>query len=203
MAPQWLEKFIVRVDATPEVSPEPVLALQYNTEPDHERTVSVAGAATPAYVIKRKAKLGGVYGDECQVFATADGGRQVASIDFHTFPPRIEIDLLQDTADARKIKIKTYKTNREYETSSVLGVLYWKATGMAAYGKASWELRSDSDLVLQVSVDDTQSNGIIKLFKEKLNDQMIEELLIVGMSQIEEYKRMIRLGKTSAAMLVL
>ncbi|KAI1070347.1 hypothetical protein LB507_010378 [Fusarium sp. FIESC RH6] len=203
MAPQWLEKFIVRVDATPEVSPEPILSFQYSTEADHERTVSVAGAPAPAYVIKRKAKLGGVYGDECQVFTTADGGRQVASIDFHTFPPRIEIDLLQDAADARKIKIKTYKTKREYEASSILGVLYWKATGMAAYGKASWELRSDSDLVLQVSVDDTQSNGIIKLFKEKLNDQIIEELLIVGMSQIEEYKRMIRLGKTSAAMLVL
>ncbi|KAJ4007685.1 hypothetical protein NW752_010354 [Fusarium irregulare] len=203
MAPQWLEKFIVRVDATSEVSPEPILSFQYSTEADHERTVSVAGALAPAYVIKRKAKLGGVYGDECQVFTTADGGRQVASIDFHTFPPRIEIDLLQDAADARKIKIKTYKTKREYEASSVLGVLYWKATGMVAYGKASWELRSDSDLVLQVSVDDTQSNGIIKLFKEKLNDQIIEELLVVGMSQIEEYKRMIRLGKTSAAMLVL
>ncbi|KAH7174885.1 uncharacterized protein B0J16DRAFT_349312 [Fusarium flagelliforme] len=198
--PAWLEKFIVRVDATPEDSPEPVLSLQYSTEADHERTVSVAGAPAPAYVIKRKTKLGGVYGDECEVFTTADGGRQVASIDFHTFPPRIEIDLIQD---ARKIKIKTYKSKREYEASSGLGLLYWKGTGMVAYGKASWELRSDSDLVLQVSVDDTQNNGIINLFKDKLNDGVIEELLVVGMSQIEEYKRMIRLGKRSAAMVVL
>jgi len=201
--PEWLEKFIVRVDAKPEDFPEPVLTLQYTTEADHERTVTVAGATAPAYVIKRKAKLGGVYGDECQVFTTADGGRQVASIDFHSFPPRIEIDLIQDAADARKIKIKTYKSKREYEVSSDLGLLYWKGTGMVAYGKASWELRSDSDLVLQVSVDDTQNNGSIKLFKEKLNDRVIEELLVVGMSQIEEYKRMIRLGKRSAAMVVL
>ncbi|KAJ4128939.1 hypothetical protein NW768_007464 [Fusarium equiseti] len=200
MAPSWLEKFIVRVDATPEVSREPVLTLQYSTEADHERTVSVVGTPAPAYVIKRKAKLGGVYGDECQVFTTVDGGRQVANIDFHTFPPRIEIDFIQD---GRKIKIKTYKSIREYEASSLLGLLHWKDTGMVPYGKASWELRSDSDLVLQVSVDDTQSNGIINLFKDKLNEQLLEELVVVGISQIEEYKRMIRLGKTSAATLVL
>ncbi|RGP64481.1 hypothetical protein FLONG3_9539 [Fusarium longipes] len=193
MAPPWLEKFIVRNDATSDnrtSCQEPVLTLHYSTKAEHERILNVAEESLPPYVIKRKAKLGGIYGDECQVFSTANGGRQVASIDFHTFPPRIEIDFLED---GRKIKIKTYKALREYEAPGFLGPLHWKATGMVAYGKASWELRSDTDLVLQVSVDDSHANGVIKLYKDKLDDRVTEELLVVGMSQIEEYKRMIRL----------
>jgi hypothetical protein len=191
----------VRADVTPDgqiISGEPVLTLQYNTQAEHERTLNVTGEQIPRYVIKRIAKLG-AWGDKCEVYSTSDGGQKVASIDFHSIPPRIEVDFVKDT---RKIKIKTSNV-RQFDALGGLGRLHWKPTGMVAYGKASWELRSDTKLVLLVTINDNQTNGVISLYKEKVDGKVMEELVVVGIAQIDEYKKLLRVSKISAATVLL
>ncbi|KAF3030343.1 hypothetical protein E8E12_000926 [Didymella heteroderae] len=89
-------------------------------------------------------------------------------------------------------------SKRKVDASGGLGCLHWKGTGMKVYGEASWELRDDKDLIMSVQVDDKQSNGVISLWKDSLDDETEEELVLVGIAQIEEYKRMLRNSKTSA-----
>lgn len=49
-----------------------------------------------------------------------------------------------------------------------------------------------------VDIDQTQTNGKISVWRETLDEQTMEELVVVGVAQIEEYKRMLRQAKTSA-----
>jgi hypothetical protein len=70
---------------------------------------------------------------------------------------------------------------------------------MQAYGAASWELRDETSVILAAQIDHRQVNGTITLWREGLDAQTVEELVMVGISQIEEYKRMLRQAKTSAA----
>jgi hypothetical protein len=67
-----------------------------------------------------------------------------------------------------------------------LGALTWKGTGMEVAGKASWELRDEKSLVMVVSVDSEQVSGWVELWREGLDPQTVEELVVVGVSQIEE-----------------
>lgn len=68
---------------------------------------------------------------------------------------------------------------------------------MAVYGKASWELRDDSHLVMSVTIDDDQVNGVISLWRSQLEPATVEELVVVGISKIEDYRRMLRASKTA------
>ncbi|RGP64217.1 hypothetical protein FSPOR_8036 [Fusarium sporotrichioides] len=197
MAPPWVEKFAVPATTTLDSQlppPEHALKLEYCVHAEHERTLTVVGEQLPRYVIKRIAKLGGAWGDVCQIYSPADGGREVGSLDFHSIPPSIEIVLAKD---GRKRKIKTLMAVREYEAIHGVGSLHWKATGMEAYGSASWELRSSTDLILIASINDNQTRGYISLYKKDLEEAVIEELLVVGIAQIEEYKRFLRVSKRS------
>jgi hypothetical protein len=69
---------------------------------------------------------------------------------------------------------------------------------MQVAGAASWELRDETSLVMVVDIDQTQTNGRISVWRETLDEQTTEELVVVGLAQIEEYKRMLRQAKTSA-----
>ncbi|OHE92176.1 hypothetical protein CORC01_12521 [Colletotrichum orchidophilum] len=191
MAPAWLEKFIVRVDATPDKrrsEETPGLEIHYAALENHRRVLGVKSDKAPRYEVKRQAVLG-AWGDKCHVASPADGGQEIAIIDFHAVPPHTEIQILRN---GRKINIKTNEGH--YETSE-FGRLHWKATGMEAYGRASWELRDASELVLSVTIDDHQVNGIISVWKKDLDPETVEELVIVGLSKIEEYRRMMRNAK--------
>ncbi|KAF5228409.1 hypothetical protein FAUST_11101 [Fusarium austroamericanum] len=197
MAPSWVEKFIVRDTTTPDSQmppPEHALKLEYCVHAEHERTLTVVRDQLTRYVIKRIAKLGGAWGDVCHIYSPADGGREVGSLDFRSIPPSIEIVLARD---GRKRKIKTLPAVREYEALSGVGPLHWKPIGMEPYGSASWELRSSTDLILVASINGNQTRGYISLFKKGLEEVVIEELLVVGIAQIEEYKRFLRVCKRS------
>ena len=74
---------------------------------------------------------------------------------------------------------------------------------MQVAGAASWELRDETSLVMVVEIDQTQTNGRISVWREKLDGQTMEELVVVGIAQIEEYKRMLRQSKTSAVGVIL
>lgn len=195
MAPAWLEKFIVRgeppiPDARRETD-EPILKLQYTDMGDHRRILTIEGGKTTLYEIKRQAKLG-AWGSKCLVTSPVDGDHEVALIDYHTF--HYKIDML-----ARDHRIDIRSSKRTYESSGGLGELHWKGTGMRAYGEASWELRDETSLLLAAEIDNRQSNGSITLWRNDLDAETVEELVVVGISQIEEYKRMLRQAKTSAA----
>jgi hypothetical protein len=58
-------------------------------------------------------------------------------------------------------------------------------------------LRDESSLVMVVEIDRTQANGWVTLWKEGLDALTGEELVVVGVTQIEEYKRMLRNSKKS------
>ncbi|KAK2758513.1 hypothetical protein CKAH01_05561 [Colletotrichum kahawae] len=195
MAPAWLEKYIVRVDATPDPrrnSEQPVHELNYTALVGHRRIVGVNGDTVPRYEVKRRAILG-AWGDKCDVTSPVDGNREVAMTDFHSLPPSTEIQFAQDN---RKVIIKA--TEGQFEPRSGLPRLHWKATGMVVYGKASWELRDDSNLVMSVAIDDHQVNGVISLWRSQLEPATIEELVVVGISKIEDYRRMLRTSKTAS-----
>jgi hypothetical protein len=68
---------------------------------------------------------------------------------------------------------------------------------MKVYGQASWELRDETSLVMAVVIDDKQANGVISLWRQDLDAETAEELVVAGIAKIEEYKRMIRNSKTS------
>ncbi|KAL4724610.1 hypothetical protein ACLX1H_008052 [Fusarium chlamydosporum] len=190
-----VEKFTVRPDGRI-VSQEPILTLQYDTRNEERRTLSLAGEQFPCYVVKRRSKLGGVWGHKFRVYFT-NGGQEVAGIGFHSIPPRIEIDLVRDN---RKHKIKTHNTVRQHDASGGLGRLYWKGASMLAPEKGAWKLRSTKGLVLLVTADDTQGGGLISLYKKGLDENAIEELVLLGIAQIEEHIRLSRIYTKTVAL---
>src|SRR5690242_15729410 len=159
MAPAWLEKFIVRTDATPDArrtSDTPVLLIHYTALAAHRRILGVEGDTIPRYQVDRHAILG-AWGDKCSITAPAQGGKEIAVLDFHTIPSNYTaISLVQ-----RGREIRVPGRDPAVEASGGLGRLRWKDTGMQAYGAASWELRDERDMVLAVSVDGAQANGEI------------------------------------------
>lgn len=181
------EKFIVRPDGRI-ISQEPILILQYDPTNEEQRTLRVVGEQHPLYVVNRRAKLGGVWGHKFEVYST-NRGRDVATIDFHSIPPRIEIDLVRDN---RKLKIKTNNTVCQHVVPGGLDRLYWQAINALACRRASWKVRNTKGLVLLVMADDTRSGGVISLYKKGLEENVIEELLVIGIAQIEEYHRLSR-----------
>jgi hypothetical protein len=189
-----MEKFIKRVDATPDArrgTDQPILKLQYTSVADYRRILMGEGEKTPRYVIERQAVLG-AWGSKCLVTAPADGDKEIALIDYHMLKYDIKFK-------ARDHQLTISSSKRTYESSGGLGTLHWKGTGMQAYGAASWELRDETSLILAAQIDHRQVNGTITLWREGLDAQTVEELVMVGISQIEEYKRMLRQAKTSAA----
>ncbi|KAF4781469.1 hypothetical protein HER10_EVM0012275 [Colletotrichum scovillei] len=194
MAPGWLEKFIVRVDATPDkrrTEETPALEVHYTALKEHRRILGVKGDTTPRYEVKRQAVLA-AWGDKCHVTSPSNGGQEVAMIDFNTLPAQTEVQFLQ-----RALKINIKESNGKYE-SGELGNLHWKATGMKAYGRASWELRDEAEMILSVTIDDHQVNGVISVWKKGLGPETVEEVVMVGLSKIEEYRRMMRNAKISS-----
>lgn len=194
MAPAWLEKFIVREDATPDPrrsSDQPTLELHYTATSDHRRILRAGSDTNARYEIERKA-IAGAWGSKIHI-SLPNAGKEVATIDFHGLPrPRMEIEFPQ-----RQKQIMISLNKREVDIGGGLGSLHWKGTGMKVHGEASWELRDNRDLVMAVEIDDKQSNGVISLWRDGLSAETEEELVIVGIAQIEEYKRMLRNAKTS------
>jgi hypothetical protein len=196
MAPSWLGKFIVREDASPDPvrtssSSKATLKLQYTSLSDHKRTLTPEGSQTPLYEITRKSVLG-AWGSKCLITAPGDNDKEVAVIAFHTFSYEIKFP----ARNGYKIDMSYGK--RTFGDGGKLGALTWKGTGMEVAGAASWELRDESSLVMAVSVNQNQANGCVELWREGLDPQTVEELLVVGVAQIEEYKRMLRNSKKSA-----
>jgi hypothetical protein len=189
-----MEKFIVRGEPpTPDPlrsSSQPSLSLHYTALAEHHRTLNIQGETTPRYEVTRKAVLG-AWGSKCSVTAPGNGNQEIALIDFHTLTYDIEFPVRD-----HRIEIKTSK--RTYQSSGGLGELHWKGTGMEVAGAASWELRDEMSLVVVVEIDRSQLNGVISIWKEKLDAETVEELVVVGIAQIEEYKRMLRQSKRSA-----
>ncbi|KZL85365.1 hypothetical protein CI238_07374 [Colletotrichum incanum] len=195
MAPAWLEKHIVRSDPTPDPrrsKERPALEMHYTALMDHRRILGVEGDTIPRYEVKRRAILA-VWGDKCYVTSPVNGDKEVAMIDFHSLPPTTEIQFPQ-----RNHEVNIKATENRYESSGGLGSLQWRATGMVPYGKASWELRDESNLVMSVTIDDHQVNGLIGLWRDDLDPETVEELVVVGISKIEDYKKMLRIAKRSA-----
>ncbi|CAN9092204.1 hypothetical protein CUC08_Gglean007142 [Alternaria sp. MG1] len=194
MAPSWMEKFIVRGEPP---SPDPLrtssqstLSLNYSALAEHRRILSAPGEHMPRYAVTRKSIMG-AWGSKCSVTVPTNSDQEIALIDFHTFHYDIKFPLRD-----HRIDISTAK--RRFDASGGLGELYWKATGMQVAGAASWELRDETSLVMVVDIDQTQTNGKISVWRETLDEQTMEELVVVGVAQIEEYKRMLRQAKTSA-----
>jgi hypothetical protein len=50
---------------------------------------------------------------------------------------------------------------------------------------------------MSVTIDDCQVNGVIGLWRDGLDPETVEELVVVGISQIEDYKKMLRGAKRS------
>lgn len=61
------------------------------------------------------------------------------------------------------------------------GELHCKGTGIRP-----WELRDGMGLLLASEIDDRQANGSITLWRNGLGDKAGEDLVVVGISQIEE-----------------
>lgn len=159
---------------------------------DHRRILTVDGERTPRYEVKRQAVLG-AWGSKCHVTSPAHEDQEVAVIDFHVIPRTyVEIQLPR-----RHHRIELSLSNRKFDASGGLGSLHCKGTGAKAYGQASWEWRDASSLVMAVEIDDQQVNGVVSLWRENLDAETIEELVVVGIAQIEEYKRTMRNAKTS------
>lgn len=193
MAPSWLEKLIVRADNTSDArltSEKPTLELHYTAVGEHRRIIGAPGYPTPRYEVERRAKLG-AWGDKCVVTSPLQGGTEIALLDFHAIP-RNYTEIRFSNRD-RHIDVHTSKP--QFEAVGGLGVLHWKDTGMEAYGRASWELRDETNLVVAVSIDGSQTNGVITLWREGLDAETVEELLVVGIAKIEAYKQLVRAGK--------
>ncbi|CAN9148336.1 unnamed protein product [Alternaria alternata] len=194
MAPSWMEKFIVRGEPPiPDplgTSSQPTLFLNYSALAEHRRILSAPGEHMPRYAVTRKSIMG-AWGSKCSVTVPTNSDQEIALIDFHTFHYDIKFPLRD-----HRIEISTAK--RRFDASGGLGELHWKATGMQVAGAASWELRDETSLVMVVDIDQTQTNGRISVWRETLDEQTMEDLVVVGLAQIEEYKRMLRQAKTSA-----
>ncbi|KAH6858822.1 hypothetical protein BKA58DRAFT_393110 [Alternaria rosae] len=196
MASAWLEKFIVRNDESPTPDSRrgtdtPVLKLKYTSLAEHRRILTAEGEKTPLYEMKRQSILG-AWGSKIHVTSPMSSNQEVALIDYHMFSATIGFPL----RNSHRIEISTSKQN--VAASGGLGELHWKGTGMEVAGAASWELRDETSLVMVAQVDHQQVGGWITLWKEGLDAQTVEELVVVGVAQIEGYKRMIRQSKTSA-----
>lgn len=195
MAPAWLEKFITREDATPDPrlsSNQPTLEIHYSAIADHRRILGMKGDRVPHYEVKRQAVLG-AWGNKCHVTSPANGDKEIAVIEFHALPRAfIEIQFPQ-----RHHKIDISTSKQKFEASGGLGCLHWKGTGMEVCGQASWELRDETSLVMAVKIDQDQVNGLITFWRDSLDAETIEELVVAGIAKIEDYKRMIRTSKTS------
>ncbi|CAN9108082.1 unnamed protein product [Alternaria alternata] len=194
MAPSWMEKFIVRgeppIPDPLRTSSQPTLSLNYSALAEHRRILSAPGEHMPRYAVTRKSIMG-AWRSKCSVTVPANSDQEIALIDFHTFHYDIKFPLRD-----HRIEISTAK--RRFDASGGLGELHWKATGMQVAGAASWELRDETSLVMVVDIDQTQTNGRVSVWRETLDEQTMEELVVVGVAQIEEYKRMLRQAKTSA-----
>ena len=70
--------------------------------------------------------------------------------------------------------------------------MYWKAINTLACKGASWKVRNTKGLVLLVTADDTRSGGVISLYRKGLDESVVEELVVIGIAQIEEYHRVSR-----------
>ncbi|KAM0228612.1 hypothetical protein ACHAPO_010584 [Fusarium lateritium] len=198
MAPSWLEKFIVREDATPDPrrsTESSAFQIHYTALPGHQRILTMKGDTTPNYEVTRKAVLG-VWGDKCYV-KSVKNDVEIATIDFHTLPPKTEVNFTQ-----RKHKIDVKGNTGPFKASGGLGEVRWKPTGMVVNGKASWELRDEGNLVMSVSIDDQQANGVIDVWKSQLDSDTVEELIVLGVSKVEEYKKTLRNAKTSLVSVV-
>ncbi|KAH7035720.1 uncharacterized protein B0I36DRAFT_238403 [Microdochium trichocladiopsis] len=212
MAPQWLEKFIVYADATPDPriarGDHAATEVRYSVIPNSNRRIlRIQGDTGPRWQVERQAVLG-AWGRKCVVSRSEGAIEKIAVIDFHTFPRAyIEIEVephLQ--ADQKPREIKVYLKDQQFDASDCsggkLGMLRRKETGGKAYGAASWEMRESDEadgLVMSVAVDSTQANGTIGIWREGLGPRTIEELVLVGVSQIEQYKFMLRSAKTSGS----
>ncbi|KAH7183242.1 uncharacterized protein B0J16DRAFT_345575 [Fusarium flagelliforme] len=64
---------------------------------------------------------------------------------------------------------------------------------MGQYERVEWELRDEANLVVSVRVDH-RLNGVIGLWKNDLNSETVEDLIVVGISKIEEYRELMRTG---------
>ncbi|KAH7397402.1 hypothetical protein BKA66DRAFT_605927 [Pyrenochaeta sp. MPI-SDFR-AT-0127] len=193
MMNRFLQNFIERVDATPDprTQEQAPYQLRFTVTQPHTRTVTVDGQNTALYEITRQSKFG-VRGDKVTITSLVDGGKEVALLNWHTFPPQMKIQFSQQSYE---ISIKT--SDHRYNSYRGLGELTWKGTGAVAYGSASWELRDKLALVASVSVDDTQKIGIIKVWRTDLNADALEEVVINSIAHIEDYKRTIRTGRAS------
>jgi hypothetical protein len=94
-----------------------------------------------------------------------------------------------------RINIST--TKQRFDTIGRLGSLHWESTSMKVCRQTSWELRDEWSLVVAVTIDAKQVNGVISLWKESLDAETLEGLVVVGITKIEAYKRMIWNLKTS------
>jgi hypothetical protein len=137
--------------------------------------------------VTREAVLG-AWGSQCSITAN---DKEVAVIQYNTFSYQIKFPARNDH------RIDMSYGKRTFSASGGSGTLTWKGTGMKMAGAASWELRDESSLVMVVEIDQTQANGWVALWKEGLDAMTVEELVVVGVSQIEEYKRMLRNSKKS------
>ncbi|KAI1031775.1 hypothetical protein LB504_000238 [Fusarium proliferatum] len=194
MAPSWLEKFIVREDATPDPrrsAEKPALEMHYTALVGHRRILGVKSDKTPRYEVERRA-VSEAWGDKCYVKSPSQNA-EIAMIDFHSIPPKMEVKFSQQS---RTITMKG--ADGKFTASGGLGELHWKPTGMVVHGRASWELRDERDLVMSVTIDDQQVNGMICLWKDELAPELEEELIMVGISKIEEYRRLLRNSKVAS-----
>ncbi|WXC58386.1 hypothetical protein SNK03_004284 [Fusarium graminearum] len=182
-------KFTVRPDGRI-VTHEPTLTLQYDKWAEEMQTLRVPGEHLPRYAIKRVTKFGGARGHKFEVYSTTDRVQKVACIKHHSMPPRIQINMVR--AD-HKLKIKTHDSSRQYDAAGGLGRLYWKSADM----KACWKLKNNKGLVLLVTIDEARTGGILSIYKKNLEKEVIEELLAVGVAQIEDYNRISRASKKS------
>lgn len=130
---------------------------------------------------------GSVWGHGFQVYST--NKEEVTCIDFHSISPGIEIDFVRDD---RKIRIEFCNTVGQYDASGGVGSVQWKGIRILFCGKASRKFRNTKCLVSSVTSDETQSGGLISLYKKGLDEDAIEELVIVAIDQIEGCNRLSR-----------
>ncbi|KXJ89955.1 hypothetical protein Micbo1qcDRAFT_205580 [Microdochium bolleyi] len=217
MAPAWMEKFITRVDVTPDArltsGARPAVEVHYDALDDgHRRILRVEGCTTPQWQVERQAKLG-AWGSKCIVTRTsrvdketgeaASEGATLATIDFHTFStkPYIEIERTQQR-DVVKLYINTQEFDASECSRGTLGMLRRKDTDarMRVYAGASWEMREEGvadGLVMSTVIDDSQSNASIRIWRAGLDEHTIEQIILVAIGQIEHHKYLTRVSKRS------
>ncbi|KAI6572458.1 hypothetical protein ACKVWC_008970 [Pyricularia oryzae] len=120
MAPSWLEKFIVREDATPDPrrsSEKPALDLQYAAVAPDRRTLSVRGETAPRYEVTRQSILG-AWGSKCRVTSPADQGAEVAMLDFHSMPRAYMEIVVARGGGGRRVEVGL--TKQEYAAGGAL-----------------------------------------------------------------------------------